>query len=169
MQNKRGISQAMSPTASGIALRRATVFDVFDISRILVQSITLLCRDDHRDDPRALAEWTSGKTAQDIRKWLDGDAEFWLAEWNGQPGGVGAISSGGEVLLLYVAPSAIGQGIGAALLDRLEDRLRDAGHQTGFLVGTTTARAFYEARGWRGDGAARCGPAASCQAMTKQL
>ena len=44
MQNKRGISQAFSPAGTGgELLRRATLFDLFDMSRVLTRSIIQLC------------------------------------------------------------------------------------------------------------------------------
>ncbi|WP_245223426.1 hypothetical protein [Ruegeria sp. HKCCSP346] len=70
MQNKRGISQAFSNVPEGIALRPATVFDVFDISRVLIRSITQLCVADHNNDPGHLEQWTAHKDPATIRGWF---------------------------------------------------------------------------------------------------
>jgi len=64
--------------------------------------------------------------------------------------------STGAVYALYVDPPAQGAGVGAALLEDAVDRLRDGGRQTATLWVFTAnghARGFYEARGWRRDGA----------------
>lgn len=60
--------------------------------------------------------------------------------------------AGTEITLLYTHPAARGAGIGAALLDRLKDDIRAAGHPTAelvVLVANTGARRFYERQGGR--------------------
>ncbi|MEX0366675.1 MAG: GNAT family N-acetyltransferase [Ruegeria sp.] len=169
MRNKRGISQAFSAAPKGIELRRATLFDVFDMSRILIRSITQLCAADHDNDPDIIARWTANKTPQGIRDWIEGSHDLWLALLNGQPAGVGAISPEGVVSVLYVAPDSIGSGVGAALLARLEAELKEAGHDTGRLDSTTTARGFYLKHGWQTEGTPKAGRYGPCQKMVKPL
>ncbi|WP_209598117.1 hypothetical protein [Ruegeria sp. HKCCSP351] len=79
MQNKRGISQAFSKVPEGVTLRRATVFDVFDISRVLIRSITQLCGADHQGDPQAIAQWTDNKDPATIRGWIKPGSQIWQA------------------------------------------------------------------------------------------
>ncbi len=62
----------------------------------------------------------------------------------------------GEVFSLYVHPHRWGRGLGSALLERAEAGLVAAGFAWGILwvlEDNVSARAFYEASGWRPDGA----------------
>ena len=62
----------------------------------------------------------------------------------------------GEVYAIYVEPERIGTGVGRALLAAATGELRAMGCRTGLLwvlPGNVRARRFYEAAGWRPDGA----------------
>jgi GNAT superfamily N-acetyltransferase len=62
----------------------------------------------------------------------------------------------GEVALIYLLPEAAGKGIGRALFARAVTDLRERGYQQAILwvlEGNARARRFYEAAGWRPDGA----------------
>nr|WP_174825646.1 GNAT family N-acetyltransferase [Ruegeria sp. HKCCA4707] len=134
-------------------LRRATVFDVFQISRVLTRSITYLCAGDHHKDAALLAAWTGNKDPQTIRRWIQSGATLWLAEVDGVVAGVGGVRHGAELSLLYVDPAYVRRGIGLALLVRLEHELAGQGCTTAHLNATTTARAFYRRYGWLDVGA----------------
>ncbi|WP_051927422.1 GNAT family N-acetyltransferase [Ruegeria halocynthiae] len=168
MQNKRGISQAFSQTPTGVILRRATVFDVFDLSRVLIRSITVLCRADHQDDPLAIAQWIANKDPATIRGWITGGAQIWLAECAGQVAAVGGLHDA-EITLLYIDPDHAGHGIGAALLHRMELDLIAAGHSEARLEATRTAQAFYQRHGWQPTGHCSDRQALSCLTMRKSL
>lgn len=165
MQNKRGISQAFSPAGTGgELLRRATLFDLFDMSRVLTQSISQLCTADHGGDAAAIARWCANKTPQALRaQMMHEGAEFWLLTRAGQIAAVGALAEidqtagTGRVTLNYVDPACRGQGASAALLAGLEARLSEQGIERGLLTSTATARDFYLSRGWRADGPPRQG------------
>ncbi len=148
MQNKRGISQALSPVADRVSLRRATVFDVLDLSRVLIRSVTRLCSADHADDTDKIAAWTANKDPQSIRGWITSGAPIWLAERNRHVAAVGGLRAPAEISLLYVDPAHVGQGVGAALLFRLESELATSGAATGQLMSTQTALGFYRRNGW---------------------
>lgn len=154
MQNKRGIPQTFGPAAAGIKLRRATVFDVFDMSQILTRSIHDLCSADHGDDPKLVSLWTANKDPETIRKWIISGAELWLAEVSGRPAAVGGLAQGHAISLLYVDPDHLRQGLGAALLARLEQELARAGCAKAHLDATKTAQGFYAAQGWQPAGPA---------------
>lgn len=168
MQNKRGISQAFSQAPTGMTLRRATVFDVFDLSRVLIRSITQLCRADHRDDPQAIAKWTANKTPDSIRDWIKGGAHIWLAEHAGQVAAVGGLREC-DITLLYIDPDHTGLGIGSAMLNRLEAELIASGQSEARLEATRTAQEFYERHGWRLTGQCGARGDVSCFAMRKSL
>lgn len=64
----------------------------------------------------------------------------------------------GELYAIYVEPSRWGEGIGTQLLQDVEDRLVADGWQAAtlwVLKGNARSRAFYEACGWREDGATK--------------
>jgi ribosomal protein S18 acetylase RimI-like enzyme len=72
----------------------------------------------------------------------------------------------GEVLALYLAPEAVGWGIGRMLFAHAVDDLRRQGYRQAtlwVLEGNARARRFYEAAGWQPDGAAKVeeGPGAT--------
>ena len=149
MQNKRGISQAFSNPPEGIVLRLATVFDVFDISRVLIRSITQHCVADHNNDPDHLKQWTANKDPETIRGWFKPGSQIWLVEREGQLAAVGALFETGKITLLYVDPDHVGGGVGAALLNRLEQQLAECGCTEAYLDATRTARQFYLKHGWQ--------------------
>ncbi|MBY6068679.1 GNAT family N-acetyltransferase [Leisingera aquaemixtae] len=149
MQNKRGISQAFAAPAAPLEIRRATVFDVFSMSRVLHASIRDLCGADHGGDAARIAEWTAGKTPDQIRKWIGGPGRYWLAERGGEAAAVGGLDPNGVISLLYVAPAAAGQGTGGALLAHLEAELLRDGHVEARLNATRTALDFYRKHGWQ--------------------
>ena len=77
--------------------------------------------------------------------------EIWIAEFDGVTAGWGAIR--GDVLEgLYTAPEYAGQGVGAALLDRLEALLHGRGVEAVRAEASSNARAFYLRRGYRQTG-----------------
>ena len=64
----------------------------------------------------------------------------------------------GELLAIYVAPGRWGTGVGRALIEAAEVRLRELGHRDVILwVLEENPRAcrFYEAAGWHADGGRR--------------
>ncbi len=168
MQNKRGISQAFPQAIEGIYLRRATVFDVFDLSKVLVRSITQLCQADHQNDPEAIAQWTANKDPATIRGWIAGGAQIWLAENAGQVAAVGGLRDA-EITLLYLDPDHTGYGIGAAMLHRLEQELVSTGHAEARLEATRTAQEFYRRHGWLATGQCGARGDVTCFAMRKSL
>jgi len=145
------------------------VFDVFDLSRVLIRSITQLCAADHKGDPGAIAEWTANKDPATIRDWIVSGSQIWLAEHAGQAAAVGGLLTTGEITLLYVDPDHCRHGIGAALLHQLEQELIAAGCSGGHLQATRTAQAFYLRHGWQPTGESCKRADISCFAMHKLL
>ena len=104
----------------------------------------------------------SGMSVEDATAWakqltLSGmerklrEFEIWIAEFDGVTAGWGAIR--GDVLEgLYTAPEFGGQGVGAALLGRLEALMRGRGVATVRAEASSNARAFYLRRGYRQTG-----------------
>lgn len=68
----------------------------------------------------------------------------------------GATPDVGEITTIYVAPEWLGHGYGRALMEAALAALRAAGYREAtlwVLEGNDRARRFYEASGWRPDGA----------------
>jgi putative acetyltransferase len=77
--------------------------------------------------------------------------EIWIAEVDDVIAGWGAIRD--DVLeQLYTAPEYAGQGVGAALLDRLEALMRGRGIDAVHAEASSNAKAFYLRRGYRETG-----------------
>jgi GNAT superfamily N-acetyltransferase len=67
-------------------------------------------------------------------------------------------SADGELFAIYVHPDHWGTGIGRALIEAGEERLRELGHSEAFLWvldDNPRARRFYEIAGWAADGTKR--------------
>ena len=75
------------------------------------------------------------------------ELEVWVTEFDGAVIGWGAIR--GDFLEgLYTAPEYAGQGVGAALLDRLETLMRGRGVHAVRAEACSNAKAFYLRRGY---------------------
>lgn len=130
-------------------VRDACPGEAAEIAGLLRAAITDLCTADHRGDPVVLAAWLANKTPDTVARWIaDAGQRFLVASWDGRLAGTAAIRPSGELLLLYVSPDAVGRGCGTALLAAAESAARDAGARVVRLESTTTARAFYHARGY---------------------
>lgn len=76
------------------------------------------------------------------------DLEIWIAEVEGVVAGWGGIR--GDCLeALYTAPEYAGQGVGAALLGRLEGLMRGRDFEAVHAEASPNALAFYLRRGYR--------------------
>jgi putative acetyltransferase len=113
----------------------------------------------HTSSIRALcAGWYS---EQEITVWigrLDADGYrramqthvMVVAERDGAVVGFGELDPlGGEIVAIYVVPTAAGTGVGSTLLAHLEETARAAGHARLTLCASLNGEAFYARRGWR--------------------
>jgi GNAT superfamily N-acetyltransferase len=162
VRNKRGISQTFSGAPKGTEIRRATLFDLFDMSRVLTRSIERLCVEDH--GPDAIARWTANKTPQALRNYLSAsDDEVWLLLIDGRLASVGALGEvergqgTGRITLNYVDPDFQGQGASTAMLNHLESCLSTQAVTEARVTSTATAHRFYFSRGWVDAGQPRAG------------
>ena len=93
--------------------------------------------------------WAAQLTLSGMERKLR-ELEVWVAERGGIVAGWGAIR--GDMLEgLYTAPEFAGQGVGAALLDRLEGLMREREFPSVRLEASSNARGFYLRRGYRRD------------------
>ena len=76
------------------------------------------------------------------------ELEIWIAEREGVVAGWGGIR--GDCLeALYTSPEYAGQGVGAALLERLEGLMRERGFEAVHAEASPNALNFYLRRGYR--------------------
>ena len=94
--------------------------------------------------------WAAQLTLSGMERKLS-ELEVWVAERVVVVAARGAIR--GDMLEgLYTAPEFAGQGVGAALLDRLEGLMREREFPSVRLEASSNARGFYLRRGYRATG-----------------
>jgi len=94
------------------------------------------------------AERWAGQITLDRMEQKLREQEVWIAEAEGVVAGWGGIR--GDCLeALYTAPEFAGQGVGAALLDRLEGLMRERGVGAVRAEASPNAMGFYLRRGYR--------------------
>ena len=152
-------------------VRPARESDVDQIYRVHRDSIRTLCREKYGE--REIAAWIAFRP-QDSYRTAFASRELFVAEWHGRVVGFGQLDPRrGEIEACYVAPEAVGSGIGAALLVRMEDEARRRGHVFVHLNATLNAETFYSRMGYRWLGPARHRVAADveldCVRMEKAL
>ena len=103
--------------------------------------------------------WHQRLTDTDVATWVAEDQEHRIAGFAsaGPSRDDADASATGELYALYVHPDRWASGVGKDLITTAMDHLRPrfATATLWVLRGNARARAFYEGRGWRPDGAAR--------------
>lgn len=90
--------------------------------------------------------WAMRLTLSGMRRKLR-ELEIWVAELDGRVAGWGAIRDD-YLEGLYMAPEYAGQGVGSALLDRLEGLMRGRGVHALHAEASSSASGFYLRRGY---------------------
>jgi putative acetyltransferase len=128
--------------------RRATLDDATRLFEVRRRSILELASSGMSvADAKA---WAKQLTPSGMKRKLR-ELEIWIAELDDVIAGWGAIR--GDFLEgLYTAPEYAGQGVGAALLDRLEALMRGRGVDAVRAEASSSAKAFYLRRGYRATG-----------------
>lgn len=115
-----------------------------------------LCAPYYNNDDEILAQWLANKTPANVRRWIESDRSYCVVAVNGEGLVVGFASiSGSEIMLNYVLPEALHQGIGKAMLQALETQAIASGIEEIEVVSTIPAKAFYERNGYVPNGAPR--------------
>ncbi len=128
----------------GAVHRPATLGDATVLFEIRRQAILELAPPGMPDgEARA---WAAKLTLAGMAQKLS-EFEIWVAELDGVAVGWGAIRAD-TLEGLYTAPEFAGRGIGAALLDMLERRMRESGVGAVQAEASSNARAFYLRRGY---------------------
>ena len=100
---------------------------------------------------------------------LDAVADHAVAERDGRVVGTGRLLPDGTIGRLAVAPALRGQGIGAEVLARLEDRARERGLPAVELHAQLHARGFYDKAGYASYGEVYVEAGIDHVSMRKQL
>ena len=151
-------------------VRKATLADAEVACNVLRRSITECCIEDHREDSEVLFNWLQNKTPDNLARWFANHDNFSLvATVSEQIVGVGLLTVRGEVALCYVLPEARFNGIGKALLDLME--LHAIQIQLGeiHLSSTSTAKTFYQSRGFLPSGEPKIESGVRAFPMTKRI
>jgi GNAT superfamily N-acetyltransferase len=135
-------------------IRDAVPEDASAACEVMRRSIAELCSADHHDDPAVLERWLSNKTPEIFRSWIRPDNALLVAVEDSHILAVGCVNDAGEITLNYVSPDARFRGVSSALLEVLERRAMERGHQKCTLKSTEIARRFYLTRGYSKDGPA---------------
>jgi L-amino acid N-acyltransferase YncA len=105
----------------------------------------------------------------------DPEQRVWVAERGGRMIGFASTAPSrdqdappgtGELLTIYLEPDVVGTGVGRELFAHAVDDLRARGYRRAglwVLESNVRTRRFYEAAGWRPDGAAKVEPAGDVQ------
>ena len=142
-------------TERSLQIRPAVESDAQAICDVLIRSVYEVCGKDYNNDPEILALWCSNKTPHNVRAWIN-DFDSFMCVVKGGDGrilGVGQYNrKDTSVNLCYLAPEALGKGLGSGLLREMEAEARRLGHAEVHLVSSITARSFYTRHGYASDG-----------------
>lgn len=142
LERKAGV-----PAAAPAVVRAASEGDAEAIHRVHSESIRELCS--ARYAPREIAAWVAVRSPTSYRVALASRA-LYVAEREGEIVGFGQLDpEKSEIEACYVAPAAIGSGVGAALLAAMEADAVRRGHAVVRLNSTLNAEGFYVRRGYR--------------------
>lgn len=152
-------------------VRRATGSDAEAIATVHIGTWQVAYRGQL---PDAYLDGLSADLPRRIEVWRrrigDPPREVWVAEDDGRAVGFVALGPSGdddrtadtgEVYAIYLDPAEWGRGIGRALFEKANERLAALGYREAtlwVLDSNTRARRFYEAGGWRVDGAVKTEP-----------
>ncbi len=154
----------------GIEIRQAVSSDAPAACQLLRRSIAEGCVPDHGDDPCILDAWLGNKTPQNVGAWLAAPSNYAVvAERDGELVGLALLTAAGKVALCYVLPDAIGNGIGRAMLDGLEQKARDWDIGKLHLQSPPSSSAFFERHGYTNAGKEKACFGLECDLLWKSL
>ncbi len=129
-------------------IRKAVPSDAEAIMSVHKSSIQEICKTSYTPDQ--IQAWTE---ALQLDRYVQGMElfDFYVAEDEDARKIAGFLiveSNVGEINALYIAPSAVGQGLGKKLLDLAERIIQERGHKEMRLKSTLNAEAFYRHHGF---------------------
>jgi len=139
------------PRPASVSIRPARPEDCAGICAAHLASIRDICSRDYT--PEEVESWCAGKTPETYAPLIQ-QYRWLVAELGGRIVGFGELDPAvtprtAEIRGLYLAPEAVGRGIGRDLVERLLAMARAAGARRMILKGTLTAEAFYQRMGFR--------------------
>jgi len=133
-----------------IYVRKAQLSDAESCCTVLCASIRELCVADHQNNKKIVDSWTSNKTPDNLRRWIqDPHSTIYVAEISGSIAGVGGLNDLTNITLNYVSPDFRFTGVSKAMLATLESTVYNARTGIAKLTSTQTAHNFYKTAGWR--------------------
>ena len=117
---------------------------------VLNRTILEVCAPDYNNDAKIIEEWLSNKTVQNVTSWIESTKLFSVVciGNNGNVVGFGLTTLDGEILLNYVLPEFLFQGIGKKMLALMEKKIISTGIHEIIVVSSITAKPFYERNGY---------------------
>jgi GNAT superfamily N-acetyltransferase len=133
-----------------VKIRRADPADRESIWKVHVESVRVLCAGWYSSEQ--ITVWTERLLPDSYRQAFE-RCEMVVAERKAEIVGFGQLDLGrAEVEAVYVMPTAVGGGVGTALLAHLETIARERGLRVLGLCASLNAEAFYAHRGYRARG-----------------
>lgn len=151
-------------------IRKAVPDDASAACALLRRSIEVGCRADHQDQPAVLEAWLGNKTTANVATWFSVPSNHALvAERAGELLGLCLLTQAGKLALCYVAPEALREGVGRALLATAEEQARAWSIKKLHLHSPPSASAFFEAQGYVNAGKDKSCWGFECDLLWKQL
>ena len=154
-----------------IKIRRARVEDAIKIRDLHVAAIRKTCAPDYTAEQ--IQAWSKDRKVERYRWAMEegGESMFVALDQNRVVGFSSCYDD--EVCSVYVHPQYVARGIGAILLQVVEDEIRGTGYDEAFLNATLTAQNFYVRYGWVNTGGLkseeRNGVGIPCMGMSKRF
>lgn len=134
-------------------IREAQAADAEAMAGILVRSIREICGPAYGNDKRVIGLWCANKTPTMMTRMLADPGYFSVvAETPDGLRGLGMLDRQGEIVLCYVLPEVLYQGVGKGILIALEKKARELGFKQLKLKSTLNAVPFYARNGYRPQG-----------------
>lgn len=127
-----------------------------ELCDVITQSIIQLCAADYKNDPLVMKEWLANKTPENVTSWMMASSNISFAALDigsGKLVGFILMNTHGEILLNYLLPTHLHQGIGKSLLNKIQAAASELGLLTLSVISTITAKDFYERNGFIPNGA----------------
>lgn len=151
-------------------IRKAVSGDASAACALLRRSIEIGCKADHQDRPAVLDAWLGNKTTANVATWFSSPSNHALvAERGGELLGLCLLTQAGKLALCYVAPDAMGSGVGRALIAAAEEQARAWSITKLHLHSPASASAFFERQGYVNAGKDKSCWGLECDLLWKPL
>ena len=138
-------------TMENLVIRKARLEDKEQVNQAHVRSIKEVCSRDY--SPEQIEKWSSLKYSDDIWSNTVNKDCCYLIEKDSQIYGFCHAKihndNRGEIAGLYFTPEILGKGFGRKIFERCLAYLKQFNPEKIFIVGTKTAKGFYETMGFR--------------------